>query len=579
MWRRVKNFLAGRALTDNGGPRQYARKYTPPLPTPDHLKLPEYRSGRKRKSHSDSGPGISKRRKTSEADHASIPPAESSHAGMKRRADRSKATRHTKRQKTQAPDPLLCTLSEISPLDLCNTHYEVATSEGNPKGKRKAKETSRGAGSELEDPGTMLLRRPDSTLHLNTSGSILADHYTPSKRDVHRQVRDAQDTLGMPPPQTPRRPRQPNAPIRQTLDEHDEERVVENDSQAAIRPTPTRLNAPGLTEFQSGAEQRHAAANKLFPGVWARGEETVYRMLTLLGYAPLIPRNWQLDFKTLPLSLFDFSDDPENKPLLRPCMTNEFRAVRALRELIDTGKAVRDKSITSPSALAQQKVVRKSVKKYLDYCMADADTTQAHVSTHILIARDRDQSTRSVIWRLSQELHSLAGRARDAIGMPQGIRTPFNGTVCLSESGDVQWYDDSDPNNVDIAPVVGIACVSSLVIIFTLNGHYADPDRYGINGRDVGTPINSPDTGMKFIAQFDFSDPGYDVWNALSIAMVGNHIRNTMNESAGVKLDEGKTKISDPRLCDSPRRAGMKRAKRWDEAVIRAAKNRDDPDV
>ena len=496
---------------------------------------------------------------------------------LKRKAYRSKATRHAKRHKTQASDPLHCTVSEISPPDLYTTQDQAAASESDSKGKRRAEE-SHGADSALEDQGTTLLQRPDPALASDVNGSGWADQPKPSRRVAARKLRDAQDTLGTPPPRTPRRRGQPSTPARQALTELDHEDPVDNESQAATRPTPTRLNTPGLTEFQNGAAQRHAAANKLFPGVWARGEETVYRKLTLLGYEALIPRNWQLDFKTLPLSLFDVSDHPDNRPLLRPCMTNEFRAVRALRDFIDTGKAVRDKSIVSPSVVAQQEVVRKAVKKYLDYCTTDADTMQAHVPTHILIARDRDEDTRTVLWRLSQELHSLAGSARDVIGMPRGMRTPINGTISLSESGDVQWYDESDPNNLDIAPVVGIACVSSLVTIFTLNGHFANADLYGINGTDVGTPFESPDTGVKFIAQFDFSDPGYDVWNALSIAIVANHIRNTMNESAGVKLEEGKTKISDPQTWDSPRRAGMKRAKRWDETISRAAKNRDDPD-
>ena len=578
MWRRIKNLLAGRGLTDQGEPHRHVRKYTPPLPTPDHLKLPAYRSGRKRKASSVSETRVSKRHRTTQENGASRLPAESSHAGMKRKADRSNATRHAKRHRTQVPDPLHCTISEMSPLGLYNAQDRAPASESDPKGKRRAEETSDGAGSASEDQGAMLLRRTDPTLVPNVNGSGLADRRTPDRRVTGRKLRDGQDTLGTPPARTPRRARQPSTPARQTLTEVDQEDLDDNVSQSAIRPTPTRLNAPGLSEFQNGAAQRHAAANKLFPGVWARGEETVYRRLTLLGYEALIPRNWQLDFKTLPLSLFDVSDHPDNRPLLRPCMTNEFRSVRALRDLIDTGKAVRDKSITSPSVFAQQEVVRKAVKRYLDYCTTDADTMQAHNPTHILIARDRDEITRSVLWRLSQELHSLAGKARDVIGIPRGMRTPFNGTISLSESGDVQWYDESDPNNIDIAPIVGIACVSSLVIIFTLNGHFADADLYGINGTDVGTPLDSPDTGVKFIAQFDFSDPGYDVWNALSIAIVASHIRNTMNESAGVKLEEGKTKISDPQTWDDPRRAGMKRAKAWDETISRAAKNRDDPD-
>lgn len=62
-------------------------------------------------------------------------------------------------------------------------------------------------------------------------------------------------------------------------------------------------------DFSLERAERWVAAIKLPKGHWAEAEEDLFYRLAMRGFEPLVPSNWQLDFSTLPESLFGLPGD------------------------------------------------------------------------------------------------------------------------------------------------------------------------------------------------------------------------------------------------------------------------------
>ncbi|RMZ77433.1 hypothetical protein DV738_g4406, partial [Chaetothyriales sp. CBS 135597] len=141
----------------------------------------------------------------------------------------------------------------------------------------------------------------------------------------------------------------------------------------------------GEESEQTERARRRAEAASLGPGsgsgITSSAEHELFTHLYMRGYDPLIPTNWMLDFRTLPLALFGEDDDEtraseEQKPLIYAMQGSEFRATKALRDLFDTGRNLRAKIQSwsassypnpkpSPYPPRLELVLRKAIEKYM----------------------------------------------------------------------------------------------------------------------------------------------------------------------------------------------------------------------
>lgn len=83
-----------------------------------------------------------------------------------------------------------------------------------------------------------------------------------------------------------------------------EEEIVEK--QHTVRKNDRREVA---FDFSVERAERWVAAIKLPKGHWAEAEKDLFYRLAMRGFEPLVPSNWQLDFSTLPESLFGHPRD------------------------------------------------------------------------------------------------------------------------------------------------------------------------------------------------------------------------------------------------------------------------------
>lgn len=385
--------------------------------------------------------------------------------------------------------------------------------------------------------------------------------------------READRYLMPPPPLTPMKTR-----VISRLVEEGSRRVsmdMDSVSQFSLGTRATQQKAPdeAINDYDMERARRHAAATSLpaNSGVWERGEKELFFHLSYRGFEPLLPRNWMKDFPTMPLSLYE-REDEEEPPLIQVHKTNgEFRAIRELRELLDIGKNVRDKVLSSPG-VKREGLIEKAMRKYVSWALGDVGikpSTSANAITplpiHVVVKLKSRQTTTDCLLEMKQKLHALRTRhcrARDIQASVERHRDNYE----TPESEEETWIADSSED--DLPVLYGIMICKSILAIFTLNSRTPAPRMVSswpsvlddsrpspaatesIHSNAIGS-VTSTEANLRlkrsilanggeqeleddsasdprFISDFDFSDSAKDVWNALVIAIVAMQIRRDM---------------------------------------------------
>ena len=289
-------------------------------------------------------------------------------------------------------------------------------------------------------------------------------------------------------------------------------------------------------DFDHERARRHADAIELPPdsGYWSIGEKDLFFRLAMRGFEPLVPPNWNIDFKTLPISLFAVEDG--DKPIIEPYDTRQFRAIHYLERLFSTGLRVRDRRIMH---LRAEPVIKNALKQYMGWAMKDGGVAHAQLPNslpiHVVKTLRRAEKTQGALDRLTRKLHHLAAQFHDVHGIFPSIEQQYHDA---DETLTVVGEDD----DIRFPVLTGFLICSSVVLVATLD---TNPSRF----RPLPPPTSAPvdgstnvplqseqehitkeDSGLRFIATFDFSDSGMDVWNGLAIAIVVMRIRKTLRE-------------------------------------------------
>lgn len=497
--------------------------------------------------------------------------------------------------------------------------------------------------------GQASLEAPKTTQY---DGYDIGPHLTPRTRrlsnglDPHQTQRDlspfskaVRDRSLMPPPATPAHRKTPRktkgagrddtSPWRPPSADDEDGEIYDNASGSSILSGPVRdVSAYEITDYDPEDTLRYALAISApkDTGSWSAAETVLFFRLAMRGFQPLLPENWMIDFKTLPVNLFaDTSasaDDEDDVVKIPPFISNtygpQFRAIRALRDLLGLGMRVRDRSI-SLQRLRPEPILQHAISQYLTWSFIDAkikcqyqigsgdqadgstrnssDTgnpkadakLDAFLPVHVITSLLKGQTTSDAMDALIAKLHYLASRHRkppnvhDNEIMPQAV-------LADNDLPDQQEIETQSPL------LTGILICSSLVVVLTFNPNMpvhtevdtdtnvtahaipagpacASPDppppspipssgchvakrphsqeiRQAFSGlveeesddlapnadadtnADADDDANTSPSRLRFIAQFDFSDRGKDVWNALAIAIVAVWIRNNMLAAA-----------------------------------------------
>lgn len=408
----------------------------------------------------------------------------------------------------------------------------------------------------------------ESTAMEAPSGRHQADHDANTNRVADR-------TLMPPPALTPIKTRA----VSHIIERDGRGTSVDMDSLSHVslgtKPSQQQPSDEFMNDYNMEKARRHAAATDLpaNSGVWERGEKELFFHLSYRGFEPLLPKNWMQDFPTMPLSLYE-RDDKEEPPLIQIHKPKaEFRAIKELRKLMDLGKNVRDKVLSSPG-VKREGIIEKATKKYISWALADVAIKLPSTSTntigplpiHVVVKLKSRQTTTECLLEMKNKLHALRSRhcrARNIHASVEGDQTSYE----TPESEEDTWIAESSQD--DLPVLYGIMICRSILAIFTLNSRTPAPKTLGSrhparggyrpsptatesiygNARvsDASTEADMqlkhsnlvyPEEGEqleddsasdpRFISDFDFSDPAKDVWNALVIAIVAMQIRRDM---------------------------------------------------
>ena len=305
--------------------------------------------------------------------------------------------------------------------------------------------------------------------------------------------------------------------------------------------TAIRKEAAQLDAYDLEKARRYAEAHKLpaDSADWSQAEKDLFYHLSMRGFEPLLPNNWMIDFRTLPLSLY--ATDDTDTPLIQPNKDNEFRGIRTLRDLMDLGENIRGR-ITAASPRAPEPEIRRRISAFLQWTLTDSglsgpDDTDP-LPALITTAMKPRQTTQEAIQELSTRLHALAQTWQSTIPSidTSTANPPASGQLIDSDSPLPSVEDHPEPPTL-----YGFLICSSLVMIVTKSLHH--PQNHNLISTPLtikteGHPDVDPVSTLRVIATLDLSRHGQDVWNALALAIVCVCVRNTMVEYRGRRVGD-----------------------------------------
>lgn len=368
-------------------------------------------------------------------------------------------------------------------------------------------------------------------------GAILETSTPPpppaSIKNNQTTTKEAADRALMPPPAAPTNQEKRHASPKDLFDrgwEDDKYSDDQNDElseeETFTSSTAIRKNGPKeVTDFDEQKALRYTEAIGIpeNSGTWAEAEKDLYYRLAFRGFEPLVPAHWANDFKTLPSSLF--SADGGDPPLIQCHLQREFRGIHALRGLFSMGTKIRDRAL-SGHKLRPEPVLKRTARKYISWALADVGLHPTQrpnaIPVHSLVTMRRGETTQATISIISEKLHTLAQRYRTVYGVRESIELRDPASISS---------EDMTSEDSHLPVLTGLMICSSLIAVVTLNSATQSLARVRSTGNHRQSLQQAKDeSGVRFIATFDFSEDGMDVWNALAIAICVMRIRKTMLE-------------------------------------------------
>ncbi|CAM1511626.1 Fc.00g091390.m01.CDS01 [Cosmosporella sp. VM-42] len=121
-----------------------------------------------------------------------------------------------------------------------------------------------------------------------------------------------------------------------------------------------------------------------YPGAsgWAAAEERLFEILFLRQDLPMLPSNWDVDFRTVPISevVFETSDE---YPAIIYAHGKDFRATLALMRLIDLTSSVRT-NIQTGLRRKVPALIKRELDKYISWAAQDGDYAHLRIVPNIM---------------------------------------------------------------------------------------------------------------------------------------------------------------------------------------------------
>ncbi|KAM0321689.1 hypothetical protein ACHAQA_009928 [Verticillium albo-atrum] len=281
-----------------------------------------------------------------------------------------------------------------------------------------------------------------------------------------------------------------------------------------------------------------AEEKKLFPGstAWAEDELHLFEILYMRQYSPLLPRQWDMNFRGIPIPGVLFSTSDIEKPVIFSQSDNDFKATKALIQLIELTSNVRS-LMQSGQKDRVSACIRKELEDYARWAAQDGGFDNLDIIPNVIIdVVDTTIGSARIEEYMQQRLRTLAARHREY------WRINNTQQQCTSLAAPVKRETDAtcEPNTLQelASPIIikredekaeTIHFTYPETQMPTIGSRYVQqpPVIYGmfiVNATVMVLSIDSAKEGdsahVSYQVEVGFSVKNQGVWNAITVAII-----------------------------------------------------------
>lgn len=196
-----------------------------------------------------------------------------------------------------------------------------------------------------------------------------------------------------------------------------------------------------------------------------------------------------------------------------------------LNNLFMLGNRVRDRYLVGRRA---EPVMRRPLEDYINWALRDArlHNRPYTIPVYAITTHKPGRKLPYVLEKITTKLRKLSARYRQVYSVRPSIEPGSQLHDAVSATPGSNASTETHAANRKFPVLTGFVITGALVVIVTLDSN----------------PTVNPsldDSKVRYIASFDFSEDGMDVWNAFAVAITVMRIRKTMLELETRAKEEG----------------------------------------
>ncbi|KAF2838940.1 hypothetical protein M501DRAFT_1004790 [Patellaria atrata CBS 101060] len=279
----------------------------------------------------------------------------------------------------------------------------------------------------------------------------------------------------------------------------DQEEYNANDDTIVV--DETQIDPDELTwDPDEERRAREKKADALLEHGWSADAIKVFKRIQNRGFEPLMPWDWEKDFEAIPLALFT---KDWNRAYIKPTFGTEFRACKALQNLVYLGPRVRDTIINHSSTRQPEDVLGKAIEDYIKWSHEDAKLNASNcIPLLSVVTGSKDTSTKDLQNTLIDALEVTADRYREAFVIHSSVED-------VSTINEISSEIDAPEFTQPIPTLYGAIMTHTMMglLAYDSPGHGEAPQ-------------------LRTVGIFDWGKEDYDFWNALALAIFVVHCRD-----------------------------------------------------
>ncbi|KAK4544958.1 hypothetical protein LTR36_003863 [Oleoguttula mirabilis] len=300
----------------------------------------------------------------------------------------------------------------------------------------------------------------------------------------------------------------------------DDDDDVEQDTTLVVSEEEYNRDSPPrrrrIIHIPEEHSSRGVSTEDLRAAGWCDNHIELVQHIAMRGFEPLLPHYYTMDYRYLPDALFSI----DNEAVISSVCSQHYRGIVALQKLLEIGGRVRDRVLLNGMVTPEQQV-KRSLREYIKWANTDASLDQ-RTAIPVLAIEIQPANTPApeLQERARRKMARLHARFEEAFRVRSSIETtPSTASTALS---------------YPIPQLYAIIASHTFIALMAYRPELANEGQ------------------VKLVSHFNMDDKGYDVWNALALAIIVCHARN-MQLRIAEETGLGRRELGgEPEVVDDP---------------------------